>query len=49
VAARALASACSVVTGVTKESDEPKFKTVIVTRGTKAEEYKVPSREPQQQ
>ncbi|CDX52470.1 Flp pilus assembly protein CpaB [Mesorhizobium sp. M2C.T.Ca.TU.009.01.2.1] len=49
VAAKAQASAASLVSAVTKESDEPKFKTVIVTRGDKVEEYKVPSREPPQE
>lgn len=49
VAAKAQASAASLVSAVTKESDEPKFKTVIVTRGEKVEEYKVPSREPPQE
>ncbi|BCM20034.1 Flp pilus assembly protein CpaB [Mesorhizobium sp. J8] len=48
-AAKAQASAASLVSAVTKESDEPKFKTVIVTRGEKVEEYKVPSREPPQE
>ena len=49
VAANAQANAASLVNAVTKDSDEPKFKTVIVTRGDKVEEYKVPSREPQQE
>jgi pilus assembly protein CpaB len=49
VAAKAQASAASLVSAVTTESDEPKFKTVIVTRGEKVEEYKVPSREPPQE
>ncbi|TPN88465.1 Flp pilus assembly protein CpaB [Mesorhizobium sp. CU2] len=49
VAANAQASAASLVNAVTKESDEPKFKTVIVTRGEKVEEYKVPSPEPPQE
>jgi pilus assembly protein CpaB len=50
VAASAQASAASLVKAVSSEdSDQPKFKTVIVTRGTQAEEYKVLSREPQQQ
>ncbi|MBN9547637.1 MAG: Flp pilus assembly protein CpaB [Alphaproteobacteria bacterium] len=49
VAANAQASAASLLSAVTKESDEPKFKTVIVTRGDKVEEYKVPSREPPQE
>ncbi|MDX8492671.1 Flp pilus assembly protein CpaB [Mesorhizobium sp. VK22B] len=49
VAASAEASAASLVNTVAKEPEEPKFKTVIVTRGEKVEEYKVPSREPQQQ
>ncbi|RUU57376.1 Flp pilus assembly protein CpaB [Mesorhizobium sp. M2C.T.Ca.TU.002.02.1.1] len=49
VAAKAQASAASLVSAVTKESDEPKFKTVIVTRGDKVEEYKGPSREPPQE
>lgn len=48
VAARAQASAASLVNAVANDSGEPKFKTVIVTRGTQVEEYKVPSREPQQ-
>ncbi|CDX24577.1 conserved hypothetical protein [Mesorhizobium plurifarium] len=49
VAAKAQANAASLVSAVTTESDEPKFKTVIVTRGEKVEEYKVPSREPPQE
>ncbi|TIU72947.1 MAG: Flp pilus assembly protein CpaB, partial [Mesorhizobium sp.] len=44
VAANAEASAASLVNAVTKDQDEPKFRTVIVTRGEKVEEYKVPSR-----
>ncbi len=43
------ANAASLVNAVTKEPDEPKFRTVIVTRGEKVEEYKVPSRETQQE
>ncbi|MEZ2332913.1 Flp pilus assembly protein CpaB [Mesorhizobium sp. RCC_202] len=49
VAASAQASAASLLNAVAKDQDEPKFKTVIVTRGDKVEEYKVPSREPQQE
>lgn len=48
IAANAQSSVGSLVDAVAKEPEEPKFKTVIVTRGDKAEEYKVPSREPQQ-
>ncbi|UCI05292.1 Flp pilus assembly protein CpaB [Mesorhizobium sp. B1-1-8] len=48
VAASAQASVNSLVDAVAKEPEEPKFRTVIVTRGDKVEEYKVPSREPQQ-
>ncbi|MGT2465900.1 hypothetical protein ACVOMV_13490 [Mesorhizobium atlanticum] len=48
-AAKVQASAASLVSAATKGSDEPKFKTVIVTRGEKVEEYKVPSREPPQE
>lgn len=48
VAERTQASAASLVNAVAKDSEQPKFKTIIVTRGTQAEEYKVPSREPQQ-
>ncbi|MDX8513405.1 Flp pilus assembly protein CpaB [Mesorhizobium captivum] len=44
VAASAEASAASLVNAVAKEPEEPKFKTVIVSRGTKVEEYKVPSK-----
>ncbi|TIS07041.1 MAG: hypothetical protein E5X10_25910, partial [Mesorhizobium sp.] len=44
VAASAEASAASLVKAVAKEPEEPKFKTVIVSRGTKVEEYKVPSK-----
>lgn len=49
VAASAESSAASLVNTLAKEPEEPKFKTVIVSRGEKVEEYKVPSREPQQQ
>ncbi|TGV78928.1 Flp pilus assembly protein CpaB, partial [Mesorhizobium sp. M00.F.Ca.ET.149.01.1.1] len=49
VAASAQASAASLVNAVTKEPEGPKFKTVIVTRGDKVEEYKVPSPEPPQE
>ncbi|TGQ49488.1 Flp pilus assembly protein CpaB, partial [Mesorhizobium sp. M1C.F.Ca.ET.210.01.1.1] len=48
-AASAEASAASLVNAVTKEPEGPKFKTVIVTRGDKVEEYKVPSPEPPQE
>lgn len=48
VAERTQASAASLVNAVAKDSEQPKFKTIIVTRGTQAEEYKVPSPEPQQ-
>ncbi|RWH17110.1 MAG: Flp pilus assembly protein CpaB, partial [Mesorhizobium sp.] len=44
VAASAEASAASLVKAVAKDPEEPKFKTVIVSRGTKVEEYKVPSK-----
>ncbi|AZO29891.1 MULTISPECIES: Flp pilus assembly protein CpaB [Mesorhizobium] len=44
VAASAETSAASLVNAVAKEPEEPKFKTVIVSRGTKVEEYKVPSK-----
>ncbi|RWD63321.1 MAG: Flp pilus assembly protein CpaB [Mesorhizobium sp.] len=44
VAASAEASAASLVNAVSKEPEEPKFKTVIVSRGEKVEEYKVPSK-----
>ncbi|WP_318011918.1 Flp pilus assembly protein CpaB [Mesorhizobium sp. AD1-1] len=45
VASNVQAAAGSVFDAVTKEPEKPKFKTVIVTRGTKAEEYQVPSRD----
>ncbi|WP_192243749.1 Flp pilus assembly protein CpaB [Mesorhizobium silamurunense] len=45
VAANADASAASLVNAVAKEPEEPKFKTVIVSRGEKVEEYKVPSKQ----
>ncbi|RUV11012.1 hypothetical protein EOA91_30600, partial [Mesorhizobium sp. M1A.F.Ca.IN.022.04.1.1] len=38
------AALASLVKAVAKEPEEPKFKTVIVSRGTKVEEYKVPSK-----
>ncbi|RWK05950.1 MAG: Flp pilus assembly protein CpaB [Mesorhizobium sp.] len=44
VAASAEASAASLVNAVAKGPEEPKFKTVIVSRGEKVEEYKVPSK-----
>jgi pilus assembly protein CpaB len=43
VASNVQAAAGSLFDAVTKEPEKPKFKTVIVTRGTKAEEYQVPS------
>jgi len=43
VAAKAQAAAGSLFDAITKEPEKPKFKTVIVTRGTKAEEYQVPA------
>ncbi|TPL51734.1 Flp pilus assembly protein CpaB [Mesorhizobium sp. B2-4-6] len=49
VAANAQASTASLVNAMTKDQGEPKLKTVIVTRGDKVEEYKVPSREPPQE
>lgn len=45
VAASAQASAASLVNAVAKEPEGPKFSTVIVSRGTKVEEYKVPSKQ----
>ncbi|WFP60521.1 Flp pilus assembly protein CpaB [Mesorhizobium sp. WSM4904] len=45
VAARAEASAASLVNAVAKEPEGPKFKTVIVSRGEKVEEYKVLSKQ----
>lgn len=45
VASDVQAAAGSVFDAVTKEPEKPKFKTVIVTRGTTAEEYQVPSRD----
>ena len=43
VASSVQAAAGSLYNAVTKEPEKPKFKTVIVTRGTQAEEYKVPA------
>ncbi|QND68727.1 Flp pilus assembly protein CpaB [Mesorhizobium loti] len=43
VASNVQAAASSLFDAVVKEPEKPKFKTVIVTRGTKAEEYQVPS------
>ncbi|WP_245331172.1 Flp pilus assembly protein CpaB [Mesorhizobium sophorae] len=43
VASNVQAAASSLFNAVAKEPEKPKFKTVIVTRGTKAEEYQVPS------
>jgi len=43
VAANAQAAAGSLFDAVAKEPEKPKFRTVIVTRGTQAEEYQVPS------
>jgi pilus assembly protein CpaB len=48
VAAKAQAAAGSLFDAMTKEPEKPKFKTVIVTRGTKAEEYQVPARDQNQ-
>ena len=45
VAASAQASAASLVNAVAKEPEGPKFKTVIVSRGEKVEEYKVLSKQ----
>jgi pilus assembly protein CpaB len=39
------AAADAMVNAVTTEPAKPTFKTIIVTRGTKAEEYQVPSRD----
>jgi pilus assembly protein CpaB len=44
VASSVQAAAGSLFDTVTKEPEKPKFKTVIVTRGTQAEEYQVPVR-----
>ncbi|TIW66191.1 MAG: Flp pilus assembly protein CpaB [Mesorhizobium sp.] len=49
VAANAGAAAGALFEAVAKEPEKPQFKTIIVTRGTKAEEYKVPSPDQQQQ
>lgn len=49
VAANVQAAAGSLFNAATKEPEKPKFKTIIVTRGTQAEEYKVPSKEQQNQ
>ncbi|WP_245493463.1 MULTISPECIES: Flp pilus assembly protein CpaB [unclassified Mesorhizobium] len=49
VAATAGAAAGSLFNAVATEPEKPKFKTIIVTRGTQAEEYKVPSPDQQQQ
>ncbi|RVC73574.1 MAG: Flp pilus assembly protein CpaB [Mesorhizobium sp.] len=49
VAANAGAAAGALFEAVAKEPEKPQFKTIIVTRGTKAEEYKVPSPGQQQQ
>ncbi|MFB9979620.1 Flp pilus assembly protein CpaB [Mesorhizobium kowhaii] len=43
VASNVQAAASSLFEAMAKEPEKPKFKTVIVTRGTKAEEYQVPS------
>ncbi|WP_246093996.1 MULTISPECIES: Flp pilus assembly protein CpaB [Mesorhizobium] len=45
VASNVQAAAGSLFDAVAKEPEKPKFKTVIVTRGTTAEEYQVPSRD----
>ncbi|TIN20560.1 MAG: Flp pilus assembly protein CpaB [Mesorhizobium sp.] len=45
VASNVQAAGSSLFDAVVKEPEKPKFKTVIVTRGTKAEEYQVPSRD----
>ena len=45
VAANAQAAAGSLFDAVAKEPEKPKFRTVIVTRGTQAEEYQVPTRD----
>jgi pilus assembly protein CpaB len=45
VASNVQAAASSLFDAVAKGPEKPKFKTVIVTRGTKAEEYQVPSRD----
>jgi pilus assembly protein CpaB len=47
VASNVQAAASSLFDAVAKGPEKPKFKTVIVTRGTKAEEYQVPSRDQQ--
>ncbi|WP_245525545.1 Flp pilus assembly protein CpaB [Mesorhizobium sp. M00.F.Ca.ET.216.01.1.1] len=48
VASSAQAAAGSLFNAATKEPEKPKFKTIIVTRGTQAEEYQVPSRDQKQ-
>ena len=44
VATKAQAAAGSVIDAVVKEPEKPAVRTVIVTRGTQAEEYKVPTK-----
>jgi pilus assembly protein CpaB len=43
--ASGMAAAGALFNAATKEPEKPKFKTIIVTRGTQAEEYQVPSRD----
>jgi pilus assembly protein CpaB len=45
VASSVQATAGSLFDSLTKEPEKPKFKTIIVTRGTQAEEYQVPTRD----
>ena len=45
VASGVQAAAGALFTAATKEPEKPKFKTIIVTRGTQVEEYQVPARD----
>ncbi|MCZ8544869.1 Flp pilus assembly protein CpaB [Mesorhizobium qingshengii] len=45
VASNVKAAAGSLFDAMPKEPEKPRFKTIIVTRGTQAEEYQVPSRD----
>jgi pilus assembly protein CpaB len=47
VASGVQAAAGALFTAATTEPEKPKFKTIIVTRGTQAEEYQVPARDQQ--
>jgi pilus assembly protein CpaB len=47
VASGVQAAAGALFTAATKEPEKPKFKTIIVTRGTQVEEYQVPARDQQ--